>query len=287
MSTSGPENSERVQTREERLNTLRKEFVAEFGEKRGQELFRQVQASTLSRVGPEAWISVLDPKDVRDVFDRLWQKGLAGLSTAELLQVDDVLSKSVARHKVILRFLKYYLQDEEYAAVDTAFQLIGILRDRSTHSPNRRQLIRALYDRLRRLRYGDRIRNQVSMGWLEKATYPEMRRLENALAPAGRAHGPASEAIAQVFYRSLEPQPTKMWVRSADDPTEVFGEIAYKLLGGGPQIPYLDLYATANAQLVRDAAIEDFLGTYLQFEREVFELGEAGNFVRVRRKARP
>src|SRR5580658_2962727 len=216
MSGPAPPGDAKVPTKEERLAALRDELVTEFGDKRGQELFRQVQDFTLRRIGPEAWISALDPKDVSDIFSTIWAKGLAGLGSADLLKVDDLLSRSVARRRVMLRFLKYYLQEEDYAAVDTAFQLIGIIRDRSEHSANRSRLIRALYDRLRRLRYGDRIRNQISMGWLEKTTYPEMRRLEAKLAPAGRAHGNEAEAISQVFYRSLDPQPTRMWIRTAD-----------------------------------------------------------------------
>lgn len=283
MSTPGPEEDPGAQ-RERRLAALRLEFVRQFGETRGKELFRQLQAFTLNKVGPEAWINVLDPKDTRDIFGTIWLQGLAGLGASELLKIDNALSQTVAHRRVVLRFLKYYLEDEEYAAVDTAFQLIGILRDRSEHSPNRMRLIRALYDRLRRLRYGDRVRNQVSMGWLENITYPEMRRLETKLSPAGRAHGPDAEAIAQIFYRSLEPQHTKMWVRTRDDPVEIFGEIAYRMLGGGREIPYLDIHATSKAEAIRDAAIEDFLSTYQQFGSERFEMGEAGTVVRLRRK---
>ena len=283
MSTPSPEEDPAVQ-KAKRLADLRVEFVRQFGEKRGQELFRQLQAFTLNKIGPEAWINVLDPKNVRDILGTIWARGLAGLGASELLKIDNTLSETVAHRKVVLRFLRYYLEDEEYAAVDTAFQLIGILRDRSEHSPNRMRLIRALYDRLRRLRYGDRVRNQVSMGWLEHITYPEMRRLETKLSPAGRAHGPDAEAIAQIFYRSLEPQPTKMWVRTKDDPVEIFGEVAYKMLGGGRDIPYLDIHATSKAEAIRDAAVEDFLATYQQFESERFELGDAGTVVRLHRK---
>ncbi|MGH9918490.1 MAG: hypothetical protein ACRD6W_06450 [Nitrososphaerales archaeon] len=286
MSTPGPEDDPAAQ-KVKRLTALRAEFVRQFGEKRGQELFRQLQAYTLNKVGPESWINVLDPKDIPDIFSTIWEKGLAGLGAAELLEIDNALSKTVAHRKVILRFLRYYLEDEEYAAVDTSFQLIGMLRDRSDHSPNRMRLIRALYDRLRRLRHGDRVRNQVSMGWLENVTYPEMRRLETKLASAGRAHGPDAEAVAQIFYRSLEPQPTKMWIRTRDDPAELFGEIAYKMLGGGRDIPYLDLLATSKAEAIRDAALEDFLASYQQFETERFDLGDAGTAVRIRRKTLP
>lgn len=287
MSTGVPEGEPKVPERNPRHEALRKEFITRFGDTRGKELFRQLEETTLHRVGPGAWIGVFDSKDVQDVVGRIWKDGLAGLSAAELLKIDDLLSKTVYRRRLILRFLKHYIEDDEYSAVDTAFQLVSIIRDHSGHVANRRRLVRSLYDRLDRLRYGNRILNQVSVGWLESVTYPRMRALETGMTPAGRATGPEAEAIKQVFYHALTPDRTRMWIRASDDSTEVFGEIAYRLLRGGPEVPYLDVHATATAERVRDAAVEDFLGSYAQFEGKRVDLGPGGVYVHISRKERP
>jgi hypothetical protein len=290
MSAPAPSGSDEPLSPPERAELLKRELIGRFGERRGTEMFRQAQAATLRRIGRDSAINVLEASDVRGVLSRIWTDGLAGLSSADLLRVDNLLSDTVLKHRKMLRFLKYYVQDPEYAAIDTSFQLIARIQDRSGDAALRSKMIRSLYDRLGRLRYGRRVYNQLSVGWLESLTYPQMVELENRLSPAGRAHEGEKEQIAQIFYRSLEPDSTKLWVKSTDDAGSVFGEIADRLCEIPPPprpIPYLDVYAIGAAIRIRDAAISDFLSSYLQYEEERHGNGQEFGAGFVRLKLRP
>jgi hypothetical protein len=291
-SREGPAGSqEPIPTSQERAERLKKELIDRFGEARGNDLFRKAQASTISRLGQDSSITVFNATDIPDVLPRIWSEGIAGLSAAELLSIDAFLTDSHLRHRRMLRLLKYYLQPTEYAAVETSFQLVRRIQDRTTDLGNRSKTMRSLYDRLGRLRYGNRIYNQVSVGWLEELTFPQMRDLELRLSPAGRAHGSAKEQIAQVFYRALEPDATKLWVRSSDDPTQLFGEIAERFGVHGVErsgVPYLDIYAVGQAGVILEAAIADFLSGYLQYEAERHDSADriGAGYVRLKRRAR-
>ena len=292
MSAPGPSGSEDAPTHAERAERLKHELIVKFGERRGLELFRKTQEATLNRIGTEATISVLNASDVAGLLGQIWTDGLAGLSSGELLKIENFLNDHLLRHRRMLRFIRYYVQDDEYAAVDTSFQLMARIQDRATDPENRSRTIRSLYDRIGRLRYGRRVYNQVSVGWLENLTYPQMKSLEERLSPAGRVRGSQKEQVAQVFYRSLESDPTKLWVKSIDSPSEVFGEVCDRLGVAGTYterpVPYLDVYAVGHAELVRDSAVADFLSSYGQYQMERHDSADrvGAGFLRLQRAPR-
>lgn len=291
MSAPDPQGTDEPKSAEERARILKAELIGRFGVQRGNELFRKAQATTISRIGHDSPVTVFDPADVDDVLRRIWETGLAGLSSSEFLKVDAFLTDTRLHHRKMLRFFRFYVHDTEYAAIDTSYQLMTRIEDRSGNPAERSKTIRSLYDRLGRLRYGRRIYNQVSVGWLDHLTYPQMKNLEIQLTQAGRAQGPEREKISQIFYRSLEPDPTKLWIKSSDDPTAVFGEIAEKMVGEPgyrPQQTFLDVFAVGQAERVRDAAVADFLASYLQFESERHDQpGRIGaGFVRIKPRPR-
>ena len=224
-----------------------------------------VQEANLRRIGAESSVNLFEAREFLPVLESLWREGVAGPVWADLVKVDNYLANQRLTRRVMLRFLHHYLDEPEYQAVSTSLELVSLLQDRASPVPKRSTMISGLYNRLDHLRHGRRVFNQLSSGRLEHLTYPEMRALETRLVPAGRAAGADKERIGEIFYASIQPDPSKLWVNSSDDPVAVFGEIADRLVGshdGRRPLPFLDVYSVGAAVPIAEHAIGEFTASY-------------------------
>lgn len=285
MSPAGPPSEDGVPPGEERIAKLRQELLRLFGEKKADELLRLSHEAGLRRIGVNASIAVFDAQAALPYLSRLWDEGVAAIAWSELVKADDYLTQQSARHRLILRVLRHYLEQEEYSAVLTSYELVAVLRDPLARVSKRSVVISGLYRRIDRFRYGRPIYNQVSSGRLDHRIYPAMRSLEASIATAGRVEGAEKERVKQVFYDAIQPNPAELWVNASDDPAMVFDTIRTRLLGlgGTHPLPVLDVYAVGSAAAVASAAIRDFMESYPEFVGERQPEGDVAGYVRLRR----
>lgn len=288
MSGSPPVAGAGDPSEDERIAKLRADLKRCYGEKRANEFMKLIQAANRSRVGAAASVNLFEWRDFLPVLDSLWCEGIAGPAWGDLVKVDNYLTDQRLRRRAMIRFLHHYLEEAEYAALSTSLELIALLQDPTAPVPKRQVMISGLYNRLDHLRSGRPIFNQLSTGRLERLTYPEMRALESRLVPAGRAEGPDKERVKQIFYDSIQPDASKLWVNSTDDPIAVFGEIADRLVGtsyGRRPLLFLDVYAVGHAKAIADHAIGEFTGSYPGFSAEIHPEGDLAGFVRLKRRS--
>ena len=287
MSPDGPHEGGARPSDEERVAKLLERLTTLFGKSKAIDILRRIQESNLRRVGSNSSINVIEPQDIEAELQRIWDSGLAGLGYGDFSKVDDYFNREYARHRLLLRVLAHYIGPDEYSSVTTSFELVAVIRDRMARMTKRNVVIAGLYRRLDRFRYGREIFNQVSTGRLEHRTYRAMRSLEISLGGGGRAEGPAKERITQIFYASVQFDPTELWVEATDDPVAILGEIRDRLIARpgatGPQASHLDVYAVGTATAIGEAAVRDFLEAYPEFVGERHPEGEVAGFIRLKR----
>lgn len=275
-------------TPEQRIERLRAQLRELLGKKKANEIVRLIQQTNEDRIGSSSYVQIVPMDDVTDIITELWDEGIFGVGDADLLELDNYLSEKRNQHQVMLRIFKHYLEPDEYQAVLLALELNSIVLDEHAKVLSRPDMISGLYNRLDRLRYGRRIYNQVSRGWIF-STYRDMRRLETKLSPAGRCMGPEAESIKQIFYGRLQPNPIRYWVRSGDNVAEVLDEIVERLTNPDPSVdnvPFLDVYCAGRAREIARAAIQTFVHAYPNYEYEEEEQDDnpGASVIHIRRR---
>jgi len=260
-----PEQEER---RELPLDVVRRALTAQFGAAKGEALFAQIKQDTEKRLGPESVMAITTPHIDRKALEALIRSDLFGIGKDHLINFDNRVQTSRVRNDLMLRFLKHYLQDEEWRALLTSLTLLPLLNDPEDKTPEYppHLTVGSLYQRLNKLRYGRRIFNLVSTGRLQTSIYPEMRRTETRFNQAGRLPPGSEEAeiVRQIFYRAIQPDRTKYWLNAGTDVTEAFDRIHDSLFNQETPIPYLDVHGAGRAwELAQDVSalfIESFEG---------------------------
>ncbi len=266
---SGSSDGEEPVALSEALRDLHDYLRETYPPRLAQEIFDAVEKRTreIARGSPNIVIGAID--DFRGKLAELHQKGALGIANAELISADLMIHAETVRRRVLLRFFKHYLEDEEYKALLTAYQLRRILSnpDQTIDPPG---MVRGLYKRRDSLRYGRQIYNQLSSGNLEALIYPEMRRIETQLVPAGRVRGPERERVKQVFYGALRPDPSVFWVNDTMTGPELFDIIHQRLVDEGRA--GLTLYGARGAwDLVQEVSRRFVDYNFPGFVREIDE----------------
>ena len=269
----------------ERLRKLKASLLKRFPKKRVNEIIQIIQRTTNQRVGKSASIQVVTKKEIEDILRQLYDEGLFGIASNDMVKIDDYITQKRLKKQAMLRFLKHYVEPEEYHGIELSIQLDDLLNDKIAMPGQRSEMIEGLYNKLSKLNYGRRIFNQVSTGWLFKITYPKMRALENKLSDGGRVLGNEAETIKQIFYSSLKVDKTKLWVRSDNTISEIFNEINILLrpLSHDPEkVPYLDLHAAGNARKIARDTVKEFINLYPDYQMEESNVQDNPNIIMIK-----
>lgn len=248
-----------------KLFTLKASLIEILGKKKALKLIEKIQSVSESRLGQQGSIQVIEQGDIEEILQKLWDQGIIGIGRADLLKIDSHLNQERLKQKAMLRFLKYYLEPEEYNSIQLSVQLTSLISDKHSTIPQRHKMIKGLYEKLNKQRYGRQIFNLFSSGKIPRTIYPKMRELECSFVEAGRACGPESEAVKQIFYSSLQYDPKEMWIRGELDDPEIFGKIIDRIFYSTPTIPYLNVHSAGSAQESTKEAIELFVALYPEY----------------------
>ncbi len=270
------------------LERLRRFLVDRYGAGKGEEIYRAIKAANTSKPGHGEAIAVVDPKDISNFIQELLNDGVFGIGSLKLIGFDSFLQQQRHRHEAMMRFLKHYVQPEEYRALLASFTLVSILQD-STSKYRGGDTVGPLYERLNGLNYGRRILNLVSIGELQNRVYPQMRTTEARFVAGGRLPPASGEAeiVRQIFYAALRPDATRLWLTSQTDPAEAFDRIVSAVFDRDHPIPYLDVYGAESAWVLAKQIGALFVLSFGDFEVVVHD--QTGNpnagYIRIQKKA--
>ena len=282
MSEEGPKLTDsRV-----RANLLRNKLRKIFSKKKSNQIIRLIQESTKEKVGNRPSINILNASEVEDILQRLWKEGIFGIADSELLKIDNFLTKQRLKKLAMLRFFKYYVEAEEYRGIETAIQLAELIKNQYPYINDRTKMIKGLYKKIEGYRYGKKILNQVSRGWLVKITYSEMREMETRLTSGGRVKGNEKEMVSQIFYTSLKSSREKLWVNREDDVLDVFERIIDRFGEEDPEkfIITLNVYSARSARKTAKEATDLFVEINPEFLKKEFKQEDDPASIRIRIK---
>ncbi len=207
-------------------------------------------------------------EDFRGKLPELHRQEIVGIAFHDLVSSDVLIHAEGIRHKLLLRFLKHYLEKDEYNAVLASYHLRAVFA-KPHRVDNPSSMIKGLYKKLESYRYGRKIYNRVSTGELEDNIYPAMRQVESQIVRAGRVRSSKKEKVKQIFYSALRRTLTKLWINDAQETAEINYLIYRSLIEKG--VRSLTIYGARRSwDRVRDVS-QTFVELYPEFTREILE----------------